>query len=882
MADAQPEAEGGGGRAPPGQSRSAARMAPLGPEQLRRVLEQVTKAPVVLQDAARRLRDAAQQAALQRGPGAEPPRPPRLLPPQQLEAICVRVTSGGDRDQERPVTVLATIRPQAARQDQLPGRNPCLVGPRATSPQLLRGQPLLKARPQPPAPQLLVQRPVPAKRAPGPPAVTSASASSAHSFISNSPTEHTEKLKKSLKVKTRSGRISRPPKYKAKDYKFIKTEDLADGHVSDSDDYSELSVEEDDDRREKQALFDLASCSLRPKTFQCQSCEKSYIGKGGLARHFKLNPGHCLGRLPETAHGSLIQGCVAAGPVSLTSPELATPTEEGPLSCCARGAESAHHGLQNGQSTEAEEVLVTEPESKSPAALLGSQTHLGCAGSGDPETPAEPSAAEAGAAVLPQSRAGGQRASRGRAELQQLLQQCDPEDLVELALPQLARAVTLYEFLLMKVEKGHLAKPFFPAVYKEFEELHKMVKTLCQDYLSGSSPGPQEPLEVNNDAVAESLGITEEFMRKRDMCTDCLAAQCPGPEGRERLEEASGQKRGSEATQDLQASVKRTRTETLPEDTAESPAAEGTGQAKPRPLCDPAAGLACPANENASPRSESSQAVTGCDGGRSLVHEGRQLKAFADSEARSGCVGPAPCCSDRGGAPPCIQLGEPARLARLQQAPLPDRKALGHSSDQDTGDSPRGPAACSTLSAGGGVQPLLLGASGSRGRRDAHLPGQQARPSPDLLTAAAAPPLEKAVPAGVGPVDCACSTVSQPGPQPGKDGSLSTRGGVESHTGNLNQFPCGTEVHGSQRELEGMVAVGEAVAFEIPSGCHEQILIQTPDGLILSHPGTIVSQQDVVIVTEAAGTALQMAAAEGVPLATVEPLLTEEASDEEA
>lgn len=96
MADAEPEAGGGsedggggGGPAPPGQSASVARVAPLGPEQLRRVLEQVTKAqppppppPFVLQDAARRLRDAAQQAALQRGQGAEPPRPPRLLPPQ--------------------------------------------------------------------------------------------------------------------------------------------------------------------------------------------------------------------------------------------------------------------------------------------------------------------------------------------------------------------------------------------------------------------------------------------------------------------------------------------------------------------------------------------------------------------------------------------------------------------------------------------------------------------------------------------------------------------------------------------------------------------------------------------------------------------------------
>nr|KAF6488583.1 zinc finger protein 839 [Rousettus aegyptiacus] len=89
MADAEPEAEDGGG----GRGGSAVRLAPLGPEQLRRVLEQVTRAQppaeppaFVLQDAARRLRDAARQAALRRGPGAGTPRPPRLLPPQKFSS----------------------------------------------------------------------------------------------------------------------------------------------------------------------------------------------------------------------------------------------------------------------------------------------------------------------------------------------------------------------------------------------------------------------------------------------------------------------------------------------------------------------------------------------------------------------------------------------------------------------------------------------------------------------------------------------------------------------------------------------------------------------------------------------------------------------------
>lgn len=52
-----------------------------------------------------------------------------------------------------------------------------------------------------------------------------------------------------------------------------------------------------------------------------------------------------------------------------------------------------------------------------------------------------------------------------------------------------------------KVEEGRLAKPLFPAVYKEFEELHVMVKKLCQDYLGSCSPSAQEPLEINDRKV---------------------------------------------------------------------------------------------------------------------------------------------------------------------------------------------------------------------------------------------------------------------------------------------------------------------------------------------------------------------------------------------
>ncbi|XP_032338606.1 zinc finger protein 839 isoform X3 [Camelus ferus] len=790
MADAEPEAEdgsedGGGGRAAPCQSGSVARVAPLGPEQLRRVLEQVTKAqppaeppppPFVLQDAARRLRDAAQQAALQRGPGAEPPRPPRLLPPQQLEAIYVKVTSRDLKGQEKPMPTLATIQPQAAGPGPPPQRHCSVLGLSIASSQLLRAKPRLSTGPQPcflstspqPLAQVLVQRPLPALRpvpaktglapeapsgqgatlapssASDQPAVTSVSSSSANLFISNSHTKHTEKLKKSLKVKTRSGRISRPPKYKAKDYKFIKTEDLADGHPSDSDDYSELSVEEDEDQRGKQALFDLSSCILRPKMFKCQTCEKSYIGKGGLARHFKLNPGHSHVEpemsLSEKANGSVIQGPTEGRPVSLASPEpppLALLSED--------GARSAGGGLQ--------------------------------------------------------------------------------------------------------VERGHLAKPFFPAVYKEFEELHKMVKKMCQDYLHSSGPCLQEPLEINNNKVAESLGITEEFLKKRETCTDCVPPKCTSQEmDREGPGEAGRRKRGNQTTEEGLASVKRTRRETLPQDT--EPSANIGGQQRPALWVSAASeGFGPGVNGCTSHLADDSPPRPASERDGSTAHAGQRLKAFADLAAGSGSADPAPWCRDVSGLG-ALALGWVAAVPENTQE---------HWTDAATGDSLRSWRLCSSSTSAGGVGSLLPGGSGSAEAgnlcevRDSPVTG----PGEVLLAQAAAPPLDKVLSLDIGPADHAYGSVSEPGPQ------LCPEGGLGGHVGDLDQLPCGTETHTDQGELEHVAAV----AFEVTNGCHgqERIFIQTPDGLILSHPGPVVSAEgDIVIVTNAEGPALQTGPPEGV------------------
>ncbi|XP_060244187.1 zinc finger protein 839 isoform X3 [Meriones unguiculatus] len=821
MAGAQPEPGlvGGGASTLPGRSHSAVRVAPLDPEQLRRVLEQVTRAqppPPALQDA-RRLRVAAQQAAPQRGPGAEAP---RLLLPQQLEAICVKVMSGDTKSKERPMPPLAVIRPKTARQSQLPGRSSSR-GLGVSSPQLLRVQALgrtgsqlhfLGGSPQPPAPQVFVQKPLPAlqpvplKRvkthqtanghgttlsplaACSPCVVAPVSSASARLCISSLHTAQTEKLKKSLKVKTRSGRISRPPKYKARDYKFIKTEDLADGHLSDSDDYSELSVEEEDEQREKPVLFDIEGCALKPKAFKCQTCEKSYIGKGGLARHLKLNPGHSQLEpevlLSKKANGSLTPGCTDSKTRGLASPKPSTPA-----AVCMEEAEAAWRTPQNGQSMNVEETQIPEPENRSPSAYLRPKKDL------------EP--------------------KDGKWERQA-------------------------EFSTASLQESGVVQP-------------------------NSDPAVPSGLSVSSrtqlQEVARSLGITE-FLRKKETHWSS-ASKCSSHEREGKLEEASGQKRerdlGVVATAEGLLIGKKPRTAALPTDVPECPNISGCQQ-KPGPSCAPAndKGSAPAAIEKPSHCSGGICGDMVPSSGGHVPLAGQQLTVMMthDFEARCGSADPAPLCQGVSRSALYSQVAEPRGLPPAQKSAFSEENASARTVDQDSGIIQRSSRVGGTASSGGKVESPFRGESGNaeagdlRETSQPHLSGQQASPSHVLLVKTAAFPLQNTLPTA-----CVSKTMPE-SPRSAPDGSLSTNGGssVGSEAGDISQVLSRMETRG-QRGPETMAAVGKALAFENSDICQEvlsqgqeQIFIQTSNGLLLSHPSTTVSQEeDDIIVTNAGG-----------------------------
>lgn len=257
----------------------------------------------------------------------------------------------------------------------------------------------------------------------------------------------------------------------------------------------------------------------------------------------------------------------------------------------------------------------------------------------------------------------------------------------------------------------------------------------------------------------------------------------------------------------------------------------------------------------------------------SVLRAGQQLRALADLEAESGCVAPAFSYQHVSGLSLCPQSGEPGARTQGQVAAFPEENVLEHSVAWNSGDSRRSRALCSTLTSTGGEDSLPPSGSGNLEMRDPQQKGPQTSPSHTPLTEDAGPGLLSVLSEDTVPADCAHRTVRELGPRPGQAGALSTDGAQGSCAGDSDPFPCGPEAHADQRGLARIVAVGEAVAFEITNGCgellsqgQEPLSIQTSDGLILPHPGSLVSGEgDLVLVAGEEGPTVHTGPREGAP-----------------
>uniref|UniRef100_A0AAY4BLQ4 C2H2-type domain-containing protein n=1 Tax=Denticeps clupeoides TaxID=299321 RepID=A0AAY4BLQ4_9TELE len=463
----------------------------LAPVEVQQVIEHVSKsqqlqqhaAVPVVHNASQRLQSVAKQVALQQSQNGT-----RVAPQKPVETIHIQVQVPVSAEasetllQSKPVVVTQAV-------------GKATTGVAVSSPQIIHITPLpgqqqyfLQSPGEPPI-QLLLQRPTPvvsnvipvlqkpvvqtpvngaqvSSPVPAPPPVTTPPRPAQPTVT---PTEEKKpkgrnRSKKPQKVQTRSGRVSRPPKHKVKDYKFIKTEDLADSHQSDSDDYSEISVDEEEEAKRKVSDVNF---NLTPKAFKCETCDKSYIGLGGLSRHYKLNPSHGSVQISTAAP------CPAAKILAVKTAMLI------PGQVQHRGP-----GIPRGPGRPGRPRIAGRPRKR-----------------GRPGRPPKP----------PGDESLEQQALRRRARLREVVQHCDNEDLVDVVLPRLARVTTLWDFVLLKVERGRHQKAQFSEVYQEFEQLHAQVKKMAQEHTSGTQ-GLHTSLEVHNMEVRDqelSLGIME-------------------------------------------------------------------------------------------------------------------------------------------------------------------------------------------------------------------------------------------------------------------------------------------------------------------------------------------------------------------------------------
>nr|XP_034190145.1 uncharacterized protein LOC117608725 [Osmia lignaria] len=114
------------------------------------------------------------------------------------------------------------------------------------------------------------------------------------------PDEEQEEIKderKKVVARTRSGRLSRPPRHMVRDYKHLHHLDFLQPDLDDSDGgYSDYNTN-NDKLEEEESPKELLTGLEVPKRkisdhFRCPTCNKIYLGRTRMARHFEMHPDH--------------------------------------------------------------------------------------------------------------------------------------------------------------------------------------------------------------------------------------------------------------------------------------------------------------------------------------------------------------------------------------------------------------------------------------------------------------------------------------------------------------------------------------------------------------------------------------------------------------
>lgn len=277
-------------------------------------------------------------------------------------------------------------------------------------------------------------------------------------------------------ARTRSGRLSRPPRHMVKDYKRLHHLDFADADLDDSDggysDY-QMSEHEAEDPPEKTDSKELLPGLAVPKRkisshFRCPTCQKIYLGYSRMSRHFEMYPDH----------GSVDQLQMPHQISSSSNNNNNNDEDQTPIS--SESNETAKVG-----------VAVT---SSGLNGIVRTGTGRRRGKRRGPWAYTTPEA----------------RSQRRKGKLREVLATCEANELAEVAGPAVAGVLSLWDLLLLRVEAVRAEESYVVTLCDELQSLLEKVQAVASEILKpldDKAERKEHQLELQDKLLCATLGL---------------------------------------------------------------------------------------------------------------------------------------------------------------------------------------------------------------------------------------------------------------------------------------------------------------------------------------------------------------------------------------
>nr|XP_054758181.1 mucin-5AC-like isoform X2 [Lytechinus pictus] len=361
---------------------------------------------------------------------------------------------------------------------------------------------------------------------------------------------HLMRQKRPANCKTRSGRVSRPPLYRIKEYKTMSNEEMGDQPGSSDGEYSDY----DDGENATSTL----SFYDQKRRYKCQNCEKRYIGRGGLARHYRDNQTHgdpdAVFAKTEDEDPQMEMETDEKQSDKETKEETPNEAAETPSEAAEtnEAAESPSEAAEkpNGNQSPSPKPEDDKPSSSEETSQENKQAEP------EPERP-KPAIITYHYPYKPRGRGRGRPPGSGRKVVDQsgdasvitsnskdvpkaeasTSKFFDPktpldDDLIKVTLPMLSKVITPWEYIVARAQQTTTKDAIFPTILKSLKEMHLEARKMAASCLERVPVFPvkdhsvkgnaSQEILIEDDAMAKVLGVETGRYRFKDPSDDAL------------------------------------------------------------------------------------------------------------------------------------------------------------------------------------------------------------------------------------------------------------------------------------------------------------------------------------------------------------------------